>query len=168
MDLLTVQEQFGYIFIDGELCHRALMADRVLEQLGDKFLDWCVLQFLYDQFPKLSVGALIWIKQQYICNRTLAQIAKEIGLAAILDWRSHKQLANVMEALIGAMSQEQPLAEVETVILKLLLAQHDPKKLYREALTQYGRNKLRLPPKRARCRVPAVEQFSEIYSTISS
>lgn len=99
-----------------------------LEFLGDAVLNFFVTEKLYNDFPELSEGALTEIRASLVCRDTLAGLASSLRLG---DWlllgRGEElsggrtkvgNLANVMEALIGALYLDQGLAKTRRFILK--------------------------------------------------
>jgi ribonuclease-3 len=101
-----------------------------LEFLGDAILDFIVAEKLYEEFPELSEGNLTEIRASLVCRDTLAEIASSLKLG---DWLLLGQgeeanggrtrpsnLANAMEALIGALYLEQGLARARRFIFRHL------------------------------------------------
>lgn len=98
-----------------------------LEFLGDAVLNLVVTKELYDKFPELSEGELTEIRASLVCRNTLAQLAASQQLG---DWlllgrgeelsggrRKESNLANAMEALIGALYLDQGLAKARRFVL---------------------------------------------------
>ena len=101
-----------------------------LEFLGDAILNFIVAEKLYEEFPELSEGNLTEIRASLVCRDTLAEIAFSLKLG---DWLLLGQgeeanggrarpsnLANAMEALIGALYLEQGLARARRFIFRQL------------------------------------------------
>ena len=101
-----------------------------LEFLGDAILNFIVAEELYKEFPEFSEGDLTEIRASLVCRNTLAEIASSLKLG---DWLLLGQgeeenggrarpsnLANAMEALIGAIYLEQGLARVRVFIFRQL------------------------------------------------
>jgi ribonuclease-3 len=101
-----------------------------LEFLGDAILDFIVAEKLYKEFPELPEGNLTEIRASLVCRDTLAEIASSLKLG---DWLLLGQgeeanggrtrpsnLANAMEALIGALYLEQGLARARRFIFRHL------------------------------------------------
>jgi len=101
-----------------------------LEFLGDAVLNFIVTEKLYKEFPKLSEGELTEIRASLVCRDTLAELASSLKLG---DWlllgrgeeasggrAKESNLANAMEALIGALYLDQGLAKARKFILKQL------------------------------------------------
>jgi ribonuclease-3 len=101
-----------------------------LEFLGDAILNFVVTEKLYEEFPKLTEGELTEIRASLVCRDTLAELASSLKLG---DWlllgrgeeanrgrAKASNLANVMEALIGALYLDQGIAEARKFILRQL------------------------------------------------
>lgn len=101
-----------------------------LEFLGDAVLNFVVTEKLYKEFPELSEGELTEIRASLVCRDTLAELAASLELG---DWlllgRGEElsggrakpgNLANAMEALMGAFYLDQGLVKVRRFILRQL------------------------------------------------
>jgi len=101
-----------------------------LEFLGDAILNFIVTGKLYEEFPKLPEGELTEIRASLVCRDTLAELASSLRLG---DWlllgrgeeanggrAKASNLANAMEALIGALYLDQGLAKAGRFILRQL------------------------------------------------
>ena len=101
-----------------------------LEFLGDAILNFIVTEKLYEEFPKLPEGELTEIRASLVCRDTLAELASSLRLG---DWlllgrgeetnggrAKESNLANTMEALIGALYLDQGLAKARRFILRHL------------------------------------------------
>ena len=101
-----------------------------LEFLGDSILNLIVTAKLYKAFPKLPEGDLTEIRASLVCRDTLAGLAYSLKLG---DWlllgrgeeadggrAKASNLANTMEALIGALYLDQGLAKVRRFVLNQL------------------------------------------------
>jgi ribonuclease-3 len=101
-----------------------------LEFLGDAILNFIVAEKLYKEFPELSEGNLTEIRASLVCRDTLAEIAFSLKLG---DWLLLGQgeeanggrarpsnLANAMEALVGAIYLEEGLAKARRFIFRQL------------------------------------------------
>ncbi|MEA1871956.1 MAG: ribonuclease III [Chloroflexota bacterium] len=101
-----------------------------LEFLGDAILNFIVAEKLYEAFPKLPEGKLTEIRASLVCRDTLAGLASSLKLG---DWlllgqgeeanggrTKASNLANAMEALIGALYLDQGLARARRFILRQL------------------------------------------------
>jgi ribonuclease-3 len=101
-----------------------------LEFLGDAILNFIVTEDLYKEFPKLPEGELTELRASLVCRDTLAELASSLKLG---DWlllgrgeeanggrAKESNLANAMEALIGALYLDQGLAKTRRFILRQL------------------------------------------------
>jgi len=101
-----------------------------LEFIGDAILDFIVAEKLYEEFPKLPEGKLTEIRASLVCRDTLAELASSLKLG---DWLLFGQgeeanggrtkasnLANAMEALVGALYLDQGLAKAKKFVLRQL------------------------------------------------
>ena len=163
----TLQTKLEYQFKDESLLRLALTHpstkqpdNQRLEFLGDAVLAFCVSDMLYTMYPQLREGALTAKRALLVCERTLAQIAKnlDIGSALILGHGENLTggrqkaaiLADATEAIIAAMYVDGGLDSVKKLIEKHLFA--DEKWLYenplddKSALQEYTQaNQLGLP-----------------------
>ncbi|HXZ94399.1 MAG TPA: ribonuclease III, partial [Dehalococcoidia bacterium] len=101
-----------------------------LEFLGDTILNFIVTEKLYKEFPKLPEGELTEIRASLVCRDTLADLASSLKLG---DWlllgrgeeanagrTKTSNLANVMEALIGALYLDQGITKARRFIIRQL------------------------------------------------
>ena len=128
-DVLELQEKISYSFIDvsyldaamthssytNEMRVKGMKADsnERLEFLGDSVLQLVISEHLYSSFTKHREGALTKIRQQLVCEKTLARIAKRLSLGDFINLgngeeigdcrRRPKILADALEALIAAV-----------------------------------------------------------------
>jgi ribonuclease-3 len=99
-----------------------------LEFLGDAVLDFVVTAKLCKEFPELPEGELTEIRASLVCRDTLAELASSLELG---DWlllgrgealsggrAKARNLANAMEALVGALYLDQGLAKARAFILR--------------------------------------------------
>jgi len=107
-----------------------LPSNERLEFLGDAILDFIVAERLYRGLSELPEGELTEIRASLVCRETLAKMASSLKLG---DWlllgrgeeanggrTRQSNLANVMEALIGAIYLDQGLAKAKGFVLKQL------------------------------------------------
>ena len=128
-DVLELQDRISYSFkdlsyLDAALTHssytnqlrtRGMRAEsnERLEFLGDAVLQLVVSERLFESYAKHREGSLTKMRQQLVCEKTLAKIAGRIDLGSYLnlgngeelgDCRSRpKILADALEALIAAV-----------------------------------------------------------------
>jgi len=108
----------------------ALSNNERLEFLGDAVLDFVVAEKLYKEFPELFEGELTAIRATLVCRQTLAKAAFSLKLGDQLllgrgeeisgGRKKQGNLANCIEALIGAMYLDQGLAKAKEFILRQL------------------------------------------------
>jgi len=101
-----------------------------LEFLGDAVLNLVVTERLYKECPELPEGELTEIRASLVCRDTLAELASSLELGEwLLLGRGEElsggrvkvgNLANTMEALIGALYLDQGLVKARRFILKQL------------------------------------------------
>ena len=147
-DVLELQGKIGYSFQDtsyldvalthssftNEMRTKGIKADsnERLEFLGDAVLQLVISQHLYNSFSKYREGALTKMRQQLVCEKSLAKIATTIDLGSFInlgngeeatDCRKRpKILADALEALIAAVyldSVAKQSEEYKIVILSL-------------------------------------------------
>ena len=101
-----------------------------LEFLGDAVLNFIVTEKLYKEFPQLPEGELTEIRASLVCRDSLTALASSLKLG---DWlllgrgeeanggrAKASNVANAMEALIGALYLDQGLAKARKFILRQL------------------------------------------------
>ncbi len=147
-DSLELTDKLSYSFQDisyldaalthssytNELRSRGMKADsnERLEFLGDAVLQLVISEHLYSCYSKHREGALTKMRQQLVCEKTLAGIARRIDLGSYVnlgngeessDCRTRpKILADALEALIAAIYLDSLLKgsdEYKNVILSL-------------------------------------------------
>lgn len=114
-----------------------------LEFLGDAVLSFIAAEALYKEFPHLPEGSLTELRASLVCRDNLAQLASSLDLGGWLllgqgeetnGGRSKvSNLANAMEALVGALYLEKGLARTRRFVLKLLKPQLEDAKAGRIA-----------------------------------
>lgn len=135
-DLLALQTRLGYRFtqvqlLERALTHRSHSADHYerLEFLGDSVLSLAVSGLLYERLSRQHEGELSRIRANLVKEDTLARIAAILGVSGALrlgegELRTggqHKPsiLADVVEALIGAVYLDSGFAEAEALVRRL-------------------------------------------------
>jgi ribonuclease III len=130
------QRRLGYRFADESLLDLALTHrsasgrnNERLEFLGDAVLGAVIAAQLYQRRPDAGEGLLSRIRSRLVRGETLAEIARELDLGALIrlgpgEMRSggHQRtstLSNALEALLGAIWLDGGMAAVEHVILVL-------------------------------------------------
>jgi len=126
---LWIQTYLGVLPEDINLYKMALTTRQyeVLEFLGDSLIGFIVSEYLVKSLVT-QAGLLTDIKAKIVNNRNLAQKAQKISLssiASIPSTSSHEQItervvADMLEALIGAVYQDRGLDRCKDVIFKIL------------------------------------------------
>jgi ribonuclease-3 len=147
IDWQALQQVIGINFKDESLLQQAFIhssytnenpgspiADNErLEFLGDALLSFIVAEELYREFPNFSEGNLTEIRVSLIRLETLAEIAAELKLGDYLllgkgeeatgGRQKQTNLADAMEALIGAIFLDHGLSIVSDFVLSKFAAQ---------------------------------------------
>ncbi len=153
-EALELASKIGYTFTDltylevalthssytNEMRKRGIKAtsNERLEFLGDAVLEIVISEYLYSNFSKYREGALTKMRQQLVCEKTLARIAAGLDLGAYINLgngeesadlrRRPKILADALEALIAAVyldSTAKGSDSYKSVILALFLDEID-------------------------------------------
>ena len=137
-----------------------LSSNERLEFLGDSILSFVVSKYLYDTFPDYDEGILTNIRSLVVNTKSLAKIAIEFKLGQFLMLSTGEEesngreneslLANVVEAVIGALFIDQGIEAVKEFILSILApkidvivskkAFKDPKSLLQEFVQSQKQN----------------------------
>ena len=129
-----LQQLLGHSFSDQKLLQRALThksASRQhyeqLEFLGDAVLSAVIAEQLFVNFPDLREGDLSRMRSSLVKGEHLAEIAMRLGLSDAIRMGSGEKraggasrpsiLADVVEALIGAIYIDADFSTVKTCIL---------------------------------------------------
>lgn len=144
MNMKTLEEKIGYHFKNKKLLENALthssyahethhpkMCNERLELLGDSVLSIVVSDHLYRAFPKLSEGELTRIRASAVCEKSLCEFSRKLGLGQEL-LLSHGEantggrdrssiLADAFEALIAAVYLDGGMEPASRFILSFVL-----------------------------------------------
>jgi ribonuclease-3 len=125
-----LEQSFVHSSYSNENPEFAWPSNERLEFLGDAVLNFIATEKLYKEFPKLPEGELTEIRSSLVCRDTLADLASSLKLG---DWlllgrgeeanggrAKTSNLANALEALIGALYLDQGLAKSRRFILRQL------------------------------------------------
>jgi ribonuclease-3 len=139
--LKTLEHRLGYTFTNKQLLTTALTHktyafeaqtpveynDR-LEFLGDSILNFVIAEQLYESNTYFTEGELTRRRAMYVNNTLLADVAIELGIGPFLllgkgeqkqrGERNRTNLANALEAIIGAMYLDSDLPTVRAFILQ--------------------------------------------------
>ena len=123
----ALQESIGYTFRDPELlqtalthtsyanevCKDGLRSYERLEFLGDSILGFTAADYLFGAFPELHEGELTKLRAELVCEASLAETAKKLGLGDYLRLGKGEEagggrrrasiIADVVEAVIAAI-----------------------------------------------------------------
>jgi len=101
-----------------------------LEFLGDSVLGLIVSTYMFEHFPQFDEGKLTKLRAQVVCEASLYQCAKHIGLGAYLRMGNGELasggnkrpsiLADAFEAVLGAYYLDQGFAAAQKYLLGLL------------------------------------------------
>lgn len=123
-----LEEKIGYKFLNSSYLENALThssyaneykskglllsSNERLEFLGDAVLEIVISEYLYYNFKSFTEGKLTRLRQQLVCEKTLAKIASKFDLGEYIhlgrgeevECRTRpKVLADTFEAVLGAM-----------------------------------------------------------------
>ena len=105
-----------------------LPSNERLEFLGDAVLQLVISEYIYNNFNDLAEGRLTRMRQNLVCEKTLARVAGRLELGEYIHLgrgeesecrKRPKVLADTLEAVIGAMfvdSRERGSQEYKSVI----------------------------------------------------
>lgn len=108
-----------------------LPSNERLEFLGDAVLEMVISEYLFDNFKSYAEGKLTRMRQQLVCEKTLARIAARINLGDYIhlgrgeenDCRTRpKVLADTLEAIMAALfidCRQSNSSEYKNVIIAL-------------------------------------------------
>jgi len=106
-----------------------------LELLGDAVIKLVISEYLYNKFPTYQEGDLTKIRAVAISDDILAVVSKKIKLGMYILLGSNERrtggmdrksnLANALEALIGAIYLDAGLGKARDVLLELLISEID-------------------------------------------
>ena len=109
-----------------------------LEFLGDAVLEIVISEYLYSNYSKYREGALTKMRQQLVCEKTLARIATRLGIGDYLNLGNSEEstdlrhrpkiLADALEALIAAVYLDSTSHDDESykqIILSLFINELD-------------------------------------------
>lgn len=95
-----------------------------LEFFGDAVLKFVISEYLIDRFPDYNEGQLTEIRAVLVSDKVLGEIARTIGLDRYILLGRQVQMrpsimAHALEAMLGAIYQDQGLFHVQNVIVRL-------------------------------------------------
>lgn len=142
-----LEERMGYVFENKDLLTTALTHktyafeaqtplefNERLEFLGDSILNFVVAELLYTSNRYFSEGELTRRRAIGVNNKLLADIARDLGVGEFLflgrgevkqgGSLNQSNLANAMEAIIGAIYLDSGLASARDFILEKIYPNH--------------------------------------------
>lgn len=146
-DLSGLQDQIGYRFRNPKLLLEAvthstfayeqrqvdIIDNERLEFLGDAVLDLVISHRLYLEPARFAEGFMTKARALVVCEPTLAQAARSIGLGGYLllgrgedatgGRNKASNLSNAVEAIIGAAFQDGGFDVADAIVCRLLAAE---------------------------------------------
>lgn len=155
-DLSLLEECIGYQFKNRQLLERAVthrsfssQHNERLEFLGDSVLNCVVGYALFLRDKHFTEGELSRVRSNLVCEKTLAEIARKVGLSDYLFMGEGEVkmggrqrpsiMADALEALFGAVFFEAGFEEAQRVIMGLfdpILNSLTPEQLSKDAKTR--------------------------------
>lgn len=141
----TLQQAIGYVFRDlslletalthtsyaNEVCKNELRSYERLEFLGDSILGFTAADYLFSAFPGLHEGELTKLRAELVCEASLAETAKKLGLGNYLRLGKGEEagggrrrisiIADVVEAVIAAIYLDGGLTAAKRFIYDFIL-----------------------------------------------
>ena len=140
----TLEEKLGYIFRDSSLLENALThsscanesrgklhSNERLEFLGDSILGMVVAEHLYRNHPDLPEGELTRTRAALVCEESLVEVAKELGLGDYLKLGKGEEAgggrnrpsirADAVEAVLAAVYLDGGIGSARKIIQKYIL-----------------------------------------------
>lgn len=140
----TLEKRLGFVWKDRSLLkqalthtsyinehkHLKLISNQRQEFLGDAVLELVTSEFLFNRFPNYPEGDLTKLRAAVVCEPTLQRVAQNLGLGNCLIMGRGELLsggrerpsilADALEALIGAIYQDQGYQQAQGFILSWL------------------------------------------------
>ena len=130
-DITLLQNALSHSSYANERWHNGLMSNERLEFLGDSILGMTVADFLYRKFPDRPEGELSRMRADMVCEKTLAQVARQLHLGEhLLLGHGEEQgrgrdrdsiLADAVESVIAACYLDGGLAPAQDLIRRFIL-----------------------------------------------
>lgn len=119
-DLTPLERSLNYKFNDqtlliSALTHRSFSRNNNerLEYLGDAVLGFVISDIVFQKFPQATEGELTLLRISLVKGKTLSKLSQELNLSDYIrlgqgelkngGWQCDSILANVLEAVIGAL-----------------------------------------------------------------
>lgn len=157
--LIELQRRLGYRFLKEELLGHALTHSSYanehhlkregnnerLEFLGDAVLEMISSESLYKNNPQMPEGELTKLRASLVCEPTLAQCAKEIGLGSFLLLGKGEEatggrerssiLSDAFEAVIGAIYLDGGFTNAKEFVERTVLSDVESRTLFCDSKT---------------------------------
>ena len=141
-----------------------------LEFLGDAVLELVTTKFLFDKFPKEPEGILTAYRSSLVKTTTLAKIAVKLGLDKLLFMSKGEEatggrsnigiLADVTEAVLGALYLDQGIEKVDELLHQVLFPEID--EIIKNKLYKDGKSYLQEVVQARNLEIPVYEVVSEV------
>ncbi|WP_342525853.1 ribonuclease III [Chryseomicrobium sp. FSL W7-1435] len=115
-------EAFTHSSYVNEHRRKSFIDNERLEFLGDAVLELAVSQYLFHRYPKMTEGELTKLRASIVCEPSLVHLANELDLGSFILLGKGEEntggrqrpalLADVFEALVGALYLDQGLTKV--------------------------------------------------------
>lgn len=152
--LAELEKRIGYVFCNKELLKQAVTHTSYtneqkinkqkhyerLEFLGDAVLELLASRFLFEQYPDKPEGQLTKIRASMVCEPALAFCAKDLELGQFLRLGKGEEgsggrernsiVADVMEAIIGAIYLDGGLEKADEYVHRVLFSDLENKQLF--------------------------------------
>ncbi len=142
IDYQRLQKKLGHQFADESLLtlsltHRSYskLNNERLEFLGDSVLSTTIAEYIFNHYPEENEGILSRLRSSLVKGETLADIAREYALSDYLimgegelksgGFRRDSILADVVEAIIGAIFVDSGMHESQSFILRIFKSRLD-------------------------------------------
>lgn len=157
--LVKLEQTIGYHFKNSKLLLHALTHSSYahemyrpklsnnerLEFLGDAVLELISSEYLYSTYPEKEEGDLTKLRASLVCEVSLAESARQIGLGEALllgrgeDLTGGRErdsvLSDAFEAVIGAMYLDGGFTSAKEFVLRFVLKEIENKKLFFDSKT---------------------------------
>lgn len=157
--LLLLEKKIGYHFKDISLLQQAITHSSFtneqkinklrnyerIEFLGDAILELVTSEFLFHQYPNMQEGKLTKTRASIVCESSLVFCAKNLELGDFIILGKGESstggryrdsiIADVMEAVIGAIFLDSDIQHAKTFIDKFILSDIEEKQLFYDSKT---------------------------------
>lgn len=157
--VIELENRLGYRFQKTEyLCHALTHSSYAnehrmnreknnerLEFLGDAVLEMISSEYLYKTHPQIPEGELTKLRASLVCEQSLAQCAKELGLGNFLFLGRGEEvtggrnrnsiLSDAVEAVIGAIYLDGGFTNAKEFIERTVLSDTDSRTLFCDSKT---------------------------------